>query len=559
MLRESPAHLEVALVGIDDDTARHFDEPMALWHRHYAQALQALAGLTPAAVGFDVVLPERSYDAIAPGYDREMVRGLALARAAYPLVLGITVDSAGNQRPLLPVFDAAVGEGGTGFVLWPLDADGAVRRFDERLGAEGARVPTLVGQLSRKLGREPGSGLIDFSRGAPLDYLPLQALLAAAQSGQLERLRPAIAGKIVLIGPLHQFEDRKRQPVNLLRPDRGRADAPGLLLHAQAVRSIFGAGLIRPLPAPAALLAALTFALVWFARLTAVRALLLVTLPSALLLALSLLLLDHQTYLPAALPLAGIVGAVAARGAYQGGLSAIQRQRLRAALHGYVSPQVAQDVLSGRLPSGFGGERYTLCVLFVDMRDFTPRSERMTPESLIKLANACFDELVAAVHHFDGTVVQFMGDGMMALFGAPNRLENPARAGFDAAREMLQRMDDLNARLRAEGVEPIRLGVGLNLGEAVVGHIGARSRYGYSAMGDMVNVASRLEGLTKEVSMPMVVSGSVAHALGSGHGLIALGARALKGHSPVDAFGWRPQNPNDETLAPTDRDHAHSS
>jgi adenylate cyclase len=555
--RVTPPAKDVVLIGIDDETARSLPEPMALWHRQFADLLRALTALGPAAVGLDVVLPERSYDSIAPGYDRELIRGLALARSAYPLILGITLDSARHPRPLLPAFEAAVGGAdSTGLVLWRVDPDHIVRRFDERLAEADASVPTFVGQLARRLGREPGRGIIDYSVGAPLDYLSMQSVLAAWRAGQIEHLRSTIAGKVVLIGPLFQFEDRIAQPLSLAAWEKQRADAPGLVLHAQALRSILGKGLIRELPAPWSIAFALALSLLWFVPLNTWRAVMLLLLPAGALLVLAVLLLSSRFYLQIGLPVLAIVAAVTARGGYQAVLSLQQRRRLRAALSGYVSPHVADEVLAGRLSAGFEGQRYRLCVMFVDMRNFTPRSERMAPEEVIRLVNRCFEELVGAVHQFGGTVVQFMGDGIEAFFGAPNRLENPARPAFESAKEILRRMGRLNAQLRCEGTEAIRLGIGLNLGDAVVGHVGARSRHGYQPIGDMVNVASRLEGLTKEVGYPLVCSRGVALAVGEGHGLIPLGDRAIKGHSAVSIYGWGPEQDSDADLVTKVHEHA---
>ncbi len=531
---------EVVLVGIDDETVRSLPEPLALWHRHLAALLDALAALGPRAVGVDVVLPERSYDAVAPGSDRELIRALVKARSAYPLVLGVTVDSARRPRPLLPAIEALMGPEGTGLVLWPLDSDHAVRRFDERLADDGTAVPTLAGQIARRLGREPRPGIIDYSVGRDFEYLPMQSVLAAWRAGEIERLRPALAGKVVLIGPLFEFEDRRVQPVNLAGWDRGRSDAAGLLLHAQALRSILGPGLIQE-PAPAwSVILALAVALAWFVPMTALRAVALVLVPVPALLGAGVLLMHGGWHIALALPVLAVPLAVGSRVAYQAARSLAERRRLRAALNGYVSPSVAQEVVDGKLAGGFEGRRYRLCVMFVDMRNFTPRSERSAPEDMIRLINGCFEEMVAAVHDHGGTVLQFMGDGLMALFGAPNPLENAARSALDAVREMFRRIERLNAVLREHGVEPVRLGVGLNLGDAVVGHVGARARYGYSAVGDAVNVASRIEGLSKEVGFPVVCSRSVAEAAGPGYGLVELGERAIKGHSPVSVYGWEP-------------------
>jgi class 3 adenylate cyclase len=534
---------EVALIGIDDATVQSVPEPIALWHRHLGELLAAVASLQPKAIGLDVVLPERSYDRIAPGYDRELVRGLARALSVCPVVVGVTVDAVRRPRRLLPEIGALVAPDGAGLILWPLDADHAVRRFDERLAQNGSAVPTFAGQIARRLGRDPGHGILDYSVGAPLDYVPMHAVLAALRSGAMDTLRPAFAGKIVLVGPLFEFEDRKPQPLNLARWESGQADAPGLLLHAQALRSVLGPGLIRELPAGWSFALALAVALIWFVPAAPWRALGLLGALPLVLLAAAVLLMDRGWHLAIALPLVAVPVAVLGRAGVQTVASFAERRRLRAALGGYVSPQVAQGVIDGRIAGGFEGRRYRLCVMFVDMRNYTPRSERTAPEDIIRLTNACFEEMVAAVHEQGGTVLQFMGDGMMAIFGAPNALDNPGRAALQATRAIFERIERLNATLTQRGVEPVRLGVGLNLGDAVVGHVGARSRYGYSAVGDVVNVASRIEGLSKEVGYPVVCSREVAEAAGPGYALVPLGDRAIKGHSPVSVYGWEPLPP----------------
>jgi adenylate cyclase len=106
---------------------------------------------------------------------------------------------------------------------------------------------------------------------------------------------------------------------------------------------------------------------------------------------------------------------------------------------------------------------------------------------------------------------------------------------------MLQELAALNAELKAEGLAELRIGIGLHAGEAVVGHIGSRERHAYTAIGDTVNVASRVEGLTKEAGHPLVVTEVVAAQLNHPEDLIPLGPRALKGHTPMPVFGWSPK------------------
>jgi adenylate cyclase len=131
-----------------------------------------------------------------------------------------------------------------------------------------------------------------------------------------------------------------------------------------------------------------------------------------------------------------------------------------------------------------------------------------------------------------------MGDGIMAVFGAPKTLDNPCREAFETAREMLKYVSQLNAEFRVEGVAPMEIGIGLHAGEAVVGHVGSSQRHDYTAIGDVTNVASRLESLTKEAGYRVVVSRVVADALGPEAGLTALGPMAIKGHTPVDVYGY---------------------
>jgi adenylate cyclase len=205
---------------------------------------------------------------------------------------------------------------------------------------------------------------------------------------------------------------------------------------------------------------------------------------------------------------------------------------------GYVSPPIMREILAGNLKPTLGGSKQFACVLFSDIRGYTTRSERMTPEETIAFLNNYFDRIVPIIHDHGGTVVSFMGDGIMAVFGVPQPLENPCRAAFDATRAMLESLRQLNAALTEKGETPLEIGVGLHAGEGVAGHIGASIRHEYSVIGDVTNVASRLEGVTKEVGYHLVCSGIVAAQVGVDAGLVSLGARPIKGHSAVEIYGY---------------------
>jgi len=533
-----PAGVDVAIVGIDEDTVRALPEPVALWHPHLARFLKAMVAAGPAAVGLDIVLPERSYDAVVPGHDGILLRGLLEARRAYPVVLAQTVDPSGAPRAIHRPFLAAAGDAAAGYALLATDGDGVVRRFDERLGAGGEPVATLAGQLSRRLGVEPGSGLIDYGRGRAFDYIPLQQVLAWADAGDQAALDRAFRGRPVLLGVVLPFEDRQRLPVQLASWDGADAGTPGVLLHAQVLRGLLdGGGLVRQVPVAAVTAMAAAAALLWFVNAGMVTTVLAGAALAGGLGLLSTLLLLQGLHLPVFAPLFAGLSALGGRAVLEAALKLRERRRLRGVFSGYVSPGVMQQIIDGRLRAELGGERRFVCVLFSDIRGYTTRSEGMSPEEIVGFLNSYFEEVVGLIHAHGGTVTSFMGDGIMAVFGAPNALANPCESAFAAGRDMLAQLARFNARPGA-AAQPVEIGIGLHAGQAVVGHVGSSARHDYTAIGDVTNVASRLEGATKESGYRLVCSVEVAEQLEDPGQLVPLGPVLIKGHSPVEARGF---------------------
>ena len=533
------AKREVVVVGIDEATRRSVSEPLALWHAHFARLLQALSLGQPAAIGLDVLFPERSYDDLVPGQDLQLLRGVVAARAVSQLVVGRGIDEQGMPRRILPAVASLLGADSLGYIALPLDADGVVRRFREDLGQAGEPVVTLAGAMARKLGVTPRSGIIDYAIGPLAPPVSMKQVLEWHTAGNVAALQRAFAGKLVLVGDISRFDDRFRQPVNLASWETGNGNrVPGVLIHAQVVRSLVDRGPIRVAPAVWAAAATLLVALLWFIPMHGWIVVAAAAATWGLLYLGSSALLVAGIHLDAFNPM--LIGAIAIIGRWmvEAGLHLGERLALRRTFSGYVGPQLLREILAGRVHSGLAGELRTVAVLFADMRGFTSTSAALAPAEVIELLNRYFERAAVAIHAEGGMLNSIMGDGLMAIFGAPKAMANPSAAAFGAARRLLEMLPELNAELAAEGRPQIAIGIGINVGLAVVGHVGSSARHEYSAIGDTTNIAARLEQLTKELGVPLLCSRPVAEALGFPPGLTSLGEQPIRGRANLEVFGW---------------------
>jgi adenylate cyclase len=530
---------KIIVVGIDDATLRSLRQPLTLLHPQLGAFLQAMAGSGAAAVAVDLVLPDRSYDEIVPGYDLALLQGLAAMRHAGTLVLAQAVDGGGRPRPIHKPFIAAAGSANVGLAVLPLDDDGVVRRLDDQLGPGGARVPVFAGVLAERLGGAAGRGRLDFSRRASWPVVPLNEVMEAHRRGDPAQLRALFRDRIVFLGSTEAFTDLHTVPADA----EGRAGpVHGVFIHAHAFLDMHQGRLVQSASIGVAAVLGLFCALAWFGATSVVRALAVAGVAAAALGAAGVVAWRAGQAWPVASLLAAALGCAAARLGAETLVELRQRRRLRRAFAGYVSPDVMGELEAGRL-QGLASRRCHLCVLFMDVRDFTTRSEHTPPEAVVHTLSELFTHATRVIHAHGGTVKEFMGDGVMAFFGAPRAVARPEHNGFSAACALIESLPQINTALAAAGHDRLAIGIGLASGVAVVGHIGAPERHTYGAVGDCVNLASRLEGLCKSLDFPLVMSARVAQQLDPAAGVVPLGEHALKGHTPVQVCGWRPASP----------------
>jgi adenylate cyclase len=204
----------------------------------------------------------------------------------------------------------------------------------------------------------------------------------------------------------------------------------------------------------------------------------------------------------------------------------------------YVSKEIRDEILSGNIP--LDGELKEVTVLFADLRDFTPMVEELSPKEVVKIINGYFAEMDDAIRQNGGLVLQYIGDEIEAVFGAPIHQEGHPLMAVRAAMEMNSRLRTYNEVLRKQGRPPLYHGIGIHTGEALAANIGSPERLSYALVGDTVNLASRLQGLNKDFGTEILLSASTQERLNGEVGISDLGAAEIKGKTgSVQLFAVR--------------------
>jgi adenylate cyclase len=213
-----------------------------------------------------------------------------------------------------------------------------------------------------------------------------------------------------------------------------------------------------------------------------------------------------------------------------------ERARIRKAFESYVAPTVVHEMLKHPDQLRLGGERREITILFSDIRGFTTMSENLDPERLVQLLHSFLNPMSSIIINHGGTIDKYMGDAIMALFGAPLVQPEHARLACRAALDMVLALKNLNHRWEAEGWPTLEIGVGVNSGPVAVGNMGSDRLFDYTAVGDNVNLASRLEGLNKYYATRILISDTTAEQLGDSFILREVDRVRVKGKARAAAI-----------------------
>ena len=318
---------------------------------------------------------------------------------------------------------------------------------------------------------------------------------------------------------------------------------PGMQVHASVLDSVLSGRFMRPAPRWAGVVALLFCALVagvGLMRLGVWPGLALSAATAAVFVIVAVTLFGQGLWLRVIEPAFALTLAAFGGVSYQYFVEDREKRRVKRLFSRYVSKDVFDQLMSDPSKAGLGGKRRSMTVLFSDIRGFTTFSEQGEPEAIVQQLNEYFSRMVHVVFEHRGTLDKFVGDAVMALFGAPLDDPDHAEHAVQAALAMLRELEELNRGWAAEGRPTLAIGVGVNTGEMVAGNIGSESIMSYTVIGDAVNLGSRLESLNKQYGTSVIVSDATRERLQGRYDIRALGDVVVKGKSqPVAIFEVR--------------------
>jgi class 3 adenylate cyclase len=555
---------DVVVVNIDEDTfkAPGFDAPLALWGPQFATVLDALDRAGAKVVGIDIIFATTA-ETVVRGHDRPLFATLARLGAADRVVLAQT--DVGNRvfGPHKSFRSLSALPNDIRSANVRIDLDGIVRNMPLwQGGGDGPRVPGFALTVAQRAGFQPERLPANlrylwpnYADAAIAPVYAIQDVYQCVQSNAIEPLAKAFSGKVVLLGAAIDVEDRKvtsgralirgaeplalpcaaaavwEDPSSPSAVPSSRRTIPGVFIHAQAINDLLRGELARFWPTWAALLA-----LAGMSTAGSALAIFLRAQTASLLLAGALLLWLAGTTASASLdwfgPLLGGVTAAAAAFLIGLGLRTFvidrERRRMALALSRYLDVHLARQLIESDNPPELGGETREVTIWFSDIAGFSTRAEHMDAKELVAQLNAHFTLIGQAIEAEGGIIDKYVGDAVVAIFGALVPLPNHAAAAMRAALKVQER---LSAEAGKDGAFKIR--IGLNTGSCVVGNVGSVNRINYTAIGDSVNVAARLEAANKELGTSILASESTVQAAGSGFVCRALGPIHVKGRAEV--------------------------
>ena len=582
----------VVLIAIDDESLRRMEPLVGRWpwpRLIHATVIDYLASAGAKVIGYDVLFAERDLrkfmvadtewtgeesDAalvdstrkagnvvhIAEASSHELIdpsRALDVSVNAPALDVPLPDIGCVEPRPIVtsPFPALSLATRGLGHSLFYLDSDGPVRRVSPivRVGersiasfalattlASGAR-PSIAARID-----ETGhcSAMIPWRGPAQTAGHPTFSSYSFydvfySQQQVMEGLKPGVdpslfKDRIVIVGATAEgVKDIFTTPF----PD---ADVSGPEVHANLVDAFLSGRSIARAPEWVTVALVISAALivgVAGAFLDAWRTSAVVAMVAAVFTWQAVAQFARRTWLPMTVPMLTLVLAFVGDLAWKYFVEGREKRQVKKLFSRYVSKDVYEQLVANPSLAALGGARRHMTVLFSDIRGFTTMSEKGSPEDVVSQLNELFTRMVAVVFAHRGTVDKFVGDMIMALYGAPLDDEDHAEHAVQTALAMITTLDQLNREWAGQGKPQLDIGIGINTGEMIAGNVGSDTIMSYTVIGDAVNLGARLESLNKEYGTRIIISDATRERLKGRYDIQPLGDVVVKGKTkPVAIF-----------------------
>lgn len=560
------------VVAIDEETFRSepfADSPNVTWTGEIGRILTSIIEGGAKVIGFDIVYPisieqskipfgDNTFGEKVRGFDRDFLRALANAAQEGKVVLG---EVQLGDHPIVPAPGQRIAVGqqrNIRAINAYTDSDNVVRRLPLSFIVDGAPVPSMAVELAARAqqvrpqfypngtmslagyqvpSEVPNTVTLNFAGGA--DAIPTYSiadLRACVDKGDKEFFHRHFDGKVIMFGTLLDAEDQKLtskrfatapegargdrcalQPIPHSRPV-ARNTISGVYVHATAINNLIERNALIELgPRRAAAIA------VAFAAVAATGALTLAPVTAAITYgtlalawtAAALLAFNYLVVLPLFEPFIAGLCATAVTIGYRFVVADKDKRLLRRSFGLYLSPAVIDRMISSNKLPELGGETRNITVYFSDLVGFSSMAESLPPSQIVALLNEYLSAMAEIIEQHGGFIDKYIGDAIVAVFGAPLADADHARNAVRAALQCQARLQQLNESAGGFSDLPLQQRVGLNSGEALVGNIGSRRRFNYTVIGDVVNLASRLEGANRFFGTSVIASQTTVALTGS--------------------------------------------